>query len=400
MSQTADLTFPLPDAPTLHHPTPALAALREERPVAELRTPDGKTLWLVTRHADARTVFTDPRFSSAAAAEPGRPNVGLNVLASQTILGMDPPEHTRLRKLVTRAFTRRRVETLRPKVEQIVADLLDTVERQPRPVDVVRHLSLPMPVQVICDLLGVPVHDRELFQRWTGTLLSDLTLDQAKVMGAFTDMAQYLSGLIEEKRKDPGDDLLTALIAARDDEDRLSETEMVGLSVIILVGGFETTANQLSLSLLALLQYPEELARLRADMDLIVTAVDELMRFVQLAGNGGGLIRVTTEPVTLSGVTIPAGEAVVPVPQSANRDATVFENPDQLDITRTTNPHLAFGSGVHHCLGAQLARLELQVALQALLTRFPNVRVAIPDSEVPFRQGSLVRTVEELPITW
>ena len=398
-TSNAPLTYPFPSPPDLYQPSPEYAALRSERPVARVSTDDGRPAWLVMGHAEVRTVLTDPRFSRAAASAPGMPDFGLGSVAAESMLGMDPPEHTRLRRLVAPAFTARRIGALRPRVEAIVADLLDAMAAEQPPVDLVEHLSLPLPVQVICELLGVPVADRDRFHAWSDGILAGVNRDPAVIRESFDQLGAYLAGLIGAKRREPADDLLTVLIAARDDQDRLSELELVRLGITLLVAGHETTANQLNMFLLTLLRYPEELRRLREDPGLLPGAVEELMRFVQL-GEGGGLIRVTTEDVELAGISIPAGSAVIPAMAAANRDPAVFPDPDRLDLERRGNPHLGFGAGVHHCLGAQLARLELQVALEGLLRRFPNLRVAVPDSQLRFKPGMILRSLEALPVVW
>src|SRR6266542_316990 len=387
------IQFPFPSPPTLYHPAPEFASLREERP-------DGKTGWLVTRHADVRQVLIDPRFSRAAASTPDAPQTMLAALNTDSVMSLDPPEHTRLRKLVARAFTARRVEELRPRVAKLVDELLDALEAEPRPVDLVEHFSLPLPVAVICELLGVPASDRPKFHALSDTLMSDAQVDPMHVGAAFGEFATYFAGLIAGKRAEPADDLLTALIAARDEEDRLSERELVVLGIGLLLAGHETTANQINMFLLTLLHHPEQLAYLRANLDAIAPAVEELMRFVQLGDGGAAFPRVTTEEVELSGVTLPAGVAVLPVLSAANRDPAAFADPDRLDLTRTDNPHVGFGAGVHHCLGAQLARMELQEALRGVLRRLPGLRVAVPDSELRFKSGMIIRSLETLPVTW
>jgi cytochrome P450 len=313
---------------------------------------------------------------------------------------MDPPEHTRLRKLVARAFTNRRIEQLRPRVAALVDELLEAMEALPRPVDLVEHFSLPLPVQVICELLGVPAADRGTFHTWSDTLMGDWTRDPVKTRAAFEGLSGYLAQLIATKRAAPADDLMSALIAARDEQDKLSERELVMLCLALLIAGHETTANQINMFLLTLLQYPDELARLRADPDAIPQAVEELMRFVQLGDGGASLPRVTTAEVELGGVTIPAGAAVLPALGAANRDPGVFADPDRLDLSRIENQHLGFGAGVHHCLGAQLARMELQEALRGLLRRMPDLRIAVSDSELRFKPSMIIRSLEALPVTW
>jgi len=263
----------------------------------------------------------------------------------------------------------------------------------------VEHFSLPLPVRVICELLGVPAGDQHIFHGWSDTIMADAGHDPADIRAAMGKLAAYFGQLIADKRAAPADDLMTALIAARDEGDRLTEAELVNLCFGILIAGHETTANQINMFLLTLLHFPEEYARLAASPALVPQAVEELMRFVQL-GEGAGLPRVTTEPVELSGVTIPAGAAVFTSMAAANRDESVFEHPDRLDLTREIAQHLSFGAGAHHCLGAQLARMELQEALSGLLRRLPGLRVAVPDAALRFKAGMIVRSLESLPVTW
>jgi cytochrome P450 len=396
------LPFPLPNSPTLYAPLPELSEIQRGEAVVRVQTADGGAAYLVTRYQDVRTVLVDPRFSRAAAARSAAAaaDFGLGALASESIIGMDPPEHTRLRKLVARAFTARRVEALRPRAAAIVEQLIDRLETLEQPADLVDNFSLPLPVQVICELLGVPAGDRREFHGWSDTLLGGPGSDPAVMDAALQAIGGYLAGLIELKRATPADDLMTALIAARDQGDKLSEAELVRLCVGILIGGHETTANQIIMILLTLRRYPEEAARLVKEPSLIPGAVEELMRFVQLGDGATSLPRVTTEEVELGGVTIPAGAVVLPAIAIANRDPGMYEEPDGLDITRRELSHLSFGAGVHHCLGAQLARMELQEALRGLLTRLPGLAIAIPDEELRFKQGMVVRSVESLPVTW
>jgi cytochrome P450 len=392
--------YPFPSPPTLFHPAPELGVLQASEPVVRIETPDGKTAWLITRFDDVRRVLVDPRFSRAAAFGPDVPDTGLGQVAKESILGMDPPEHTRLRRLVAGAFTARRVEALRPRVATMVATLIDELTRLPQPADLVENFSLPLPVQVICELLGVPAGDRHIFHQWSDRILSDATVDPAQVQDAFGQLAEYFGKLIYLKRAEPADDLMTALIAARDEQDRLSEGELVRLCLSVLIAGHETTANQINMFLLTLRQYPEEWDRLRADPSAIQPAVEELMRFVQLGKGGGGLPRVALEDMELSGVTIRAGEAVIPSIAIANRDPSSYAEPDTLDLTRQQLQHLSFGAGVHHCLGAQLARMELQEALHGLLTRLPTLEIAVPAEQLRFKPGMLLRSLESLPVRW
>ncbi|NUT23361.1 MAG: cytochrome P450 [Hamadaea sp.] len=400
MADRSPVSFPFAEPPSLYHPSPELGELREEQPVAPIVFPDGATAWLVTRHSDVRQVLTDPRFSRAQAVA-GNVESGLGRLASESIIGLDPPEHTRLRRLVAGAFTARRVEQLRPQVVSIVDDLLLALRKLPQPADLVDNFSLALPVRVICELLGVPESDQYRFHGWSDSVMGDRSRDPAIISAAFESLQGYLSELIADKRRHPADDLMTALINARDNSDRLSEAELVNLGVSLLIGGHETTANQIVMMLLTLRAHPEQWAALQADPSQVPAAVEELMRFTQLGAGGGGIARVTTEPVELSGVTIPAGQAVLPALASANRDPRVFADPDSLDLDRgDSHGHLGFGAGVHHCLGAQLARMELQEALSGILRNLPGFEIAVDDADIAFKPTMIVRSVATLPVRW
>jgi cytochrome P450 len=394
------IAFPFPAPPSIFHPAPELKELQRDRPVVRFQLPDGKTGWLVTRYEDVRQVLIDPRFSRAAAAGPDVPDTGLGQASTGSILGLDPPEHTRLRRLVAGAFTARRVEALRPRVVTLVDALIDDLLTLPQPADLVENFSLPLPVQVICELLGVPAEDRHIFHGWSDTVLGDISADPKQIEEGFGQLAQYFGRLIAIKRAQPGDDLMTALIDARDAQDRLSEEELVRLGFTLLIAGHETTANQINMFLLTLHEYPGQLERLRGRPETIPQAVEELMRFAQLGAVGAGLPRVTTEPVELSGVRIPAGAAVIPVMTAANRDPAMVTDPDRLDLSRPQTAHLAFGAGVHHCLGAQLARMELQEALRGLLGRLPKMELITPVDELVFKDGMIVRSLRALPVRW
>jgi cytochrome P450 len=398
--QDSAVKFPFSPSQSLFQPQPELRALTEQQPVTCAELAGGGTAWLVTGYAETRQVLVDPRFSRRLAAELERDQPGFGAFAAETILGMDPPDHTRLRRLVAGAFTARRVEQLRPRVIALVSELLGAMAAGPRPADLISGFSLTLPVRVICELLGVPPQDQEQFQEWSGNLISGTNVSLEEVMAAVGSLAGYFAELIAAKRAAPADDLMTALIAARDEGDRLSEQELVNLCVTLLVGGYETTANQIVMSLLTLLANPGEMARLRADLSMIPEAVEELMRFVQLSKGGLPPGRVTTEAVELGGVLIPAGAMVLPFFNAANRDSGEFPDPDRLDLSRGPRGHVAFGAGVHHCLGAQLARLELQEAFTGLLTVLPGIRLGVPLSELRFREKLALYSLHELPVTW
>jgi cytochrome P450 len=378
---------------------PEFRALLRSKPVVRVQMPDGSTAWLVGGYHELRQVLVDQRFSRASAVAPGRALQGTEVFAAGSINGLDPPEHTRIRRLVASAFTARRVEAMRPRVAGIVDELIDGLLDQPQPADFVAGFSLPLPVQVICEMLGIPAEDMEQFHAWSDTVMGDWQQDSDEIMTALVELYGYFGRLIEAKRARPVDDLMTALIAARDQTDRLSEEELTILGCTLLIGGHETTANQLNLSLLLLLDHPAEMDKLRADPGLVPGAVEELLRYVRL---GGGIppARVTTEDVELGGVTIPAGDVVLPFFGTANRDPSVFSDPERFDVSRGPANHLTFGAGVHHCLGAQLARLELQEAFRGLSARVPGIRLAVPAAELRFKPGMAVHSLRELPIRW
>ncbi|MFE5089855.1 cytochrome P450 [Streptomyces sp. NPDC056638] len=355
----------------------------------------GEPAWLVTRYADARLVLGDQRFSRAAGASHDEPRQSEGRRDSG-ILSMDPPDHTRLRSLVAKAFTVRQIEKLRPQVRELTAGLLDDMEAAGPPADLVDLFALPLPVAVICRMLGVPTEDRPRFRVWSDDALSTSSLTAAEFDASREELRAYMAGLIEQHRQSPQDDLMTALIEARDGGDRLSELELVDLCVGILVAGHETTASQIPNFVLTLLDHPDQLARLRAEPELIPNAVEELLRFVPL-GSGAGQPRYATEDIEVGGTLVRAGSPVLVAMGAANRDALRFAAPGMLDIAREGNQHLGFGHGVHHCLGAPLARLELQEALIALVTRFPGLKLA---GDVTWKSEMLVRGPRVMPVGW
>ncbi|MEV6161394.1 cytochrome P450 [Streptomyces sp. NPDC052052] len=355
----------------------------------------GEPAWLVTRYADARLVLGDPRFSRAAGASHDEPRQSEG-RRDGGMLGMDPPDHTRLRSLVAKAFTVRQVEKLRPQVRELTAGLLDDMEAAGPPADLVDRYALPLPVAVICRMLGVPTEDRPRFRVWSDAALSTSSLTAEEFDANRDELRAYMAKLIADHRASPQDDLMTALIEARDGGDRLSERELVDLCMGLLVAGHETTASQIPNFVLTLLDHPDQLARLRAEPELITGAVEELMRFVPL-GSGAGQARYATEDIEVGGTLVRAGSPVLVAIGAANRDALRFTAPGVLDFSRESNQHLGFGHGVHHCLGAPLARMELQEALLALITRFPGLRLA---GDVTWKSEMLVRGPRVMPVGW
>lgn len=390
-------TYPF-SAPDRLRLDPFYAELRKQEPVSRVRLPYGETAWLATRYSDVRTVFADPRFSRAESAERDEPRARPTQQRTG-ILTMDPPEHTRLRKLVAKAFTARRVEQLRPRTQRIADDLVGRMRRKGAPLDLVEEFALPLPITVICELLGVPYEDREDFRVWSDAFLSTSKLSEQQVEDYVAQMRAYMAGLVEQRRARPEDDLLSGLIQARDEQDKLSETELLDLAVGLLVAGHETTATQIPNFVYVLLTHPSELEWLRNCPERVPEAVEELMRFVPLGVNAA-FPRYALEDVELGGVLIRAGEPVLASLASANRDEEVFERPEELNLARESNAHIGFGHGPHHCLGAQLARMELQVALGTLLGEFADLRLGVAEQDVSWKTGMLVRGPQRLPVAW
>ncbi|NBH05226.1 cytochrome P450 [Amycolatopsis sp. SID8362] len=373
----------------------AYAAAREAEGMVRVKMTYGEPAWLATRYADARLVLGDRRFSRAMEKEKDAPR-RMPVQRDGGILQMDPPDHTRLRTLVAKAFTMRRVELLRPRVASLASELIADMKAAGAPADLVDAYALPIPVAVICELLGVPVADRPKFRVWSDAALSTSGLTPEEFERNREELRDYMRGLIAEHRTAPQDDLMTALIEARDVRDRLTELELVDLCVGILVAGHETTASQIPNFVYALQDQHEHWDRLVADPDLIPAAVEELLRFVPL-GAGAGFARYATEDVEVGGVLVRAGEPVLVAVGAANRDGLQFDDAEKLRFDRGDNHHLGFGHGVHHCLGAPLARLELQEALRALVTEMPGLHLA---GDIVWKTQMLVRGPRSMPIGW
>lgn len=379
-------------------PEPLFAQLRE-RQLIRVRLPYGEPAWLATRYEDVKTVLGDPRFSRAAAVGRDEPRMRPHVSQEGSILSMEPPDHSRLRRLVMKAFTVRRIEQLRPRAQQIADGFVDAMLATGAPADLVEDFALPLPVTIICELLGVPYDDRGDFRLWSDAFLSTTRFTPKKVAEYAGRMREYMAGLIAQRRVRPGEDLLSALVAARDNDDRLSEEELLSLAQALLIAGHETTASQIPNFVYVLLTHPDQLAMLREDLGLVPRAVEELMRYVPL-GIGAGIARYALEDVELSGVTVRAGEPVLPVLASANRDESVYTDPDQLDLLRQEASHVGFGHGPHHCLGAPLARMELQVALSTLLRRLPGLRLAEGEAGIDWKDGLSTRGPERMLVAW
>ncbi|WP_405191257.1 cytochrome P450 [Streptomyces anulatus] len=384
------------DSRSARDPYPAYAAMRSECPVQAVASgASGRVSYLVTGYAEARQALGDERLSKDTAAFfAGRDTKRrLHPAVAHTMLASDPPRHTRLRKLVTGAFTSGAVAGIRPFITRLTDELLD---RWPvgGTVDLVAGLAVPLPVMVICELLGVPEADRPKVRHWSAELFAAGQPDRGDA--ASHAVAAYMTGLIASKRLRPGDSLLDRLIAARDGEDRLDEEELVSLAVLLLVAGHETTTHFLGNAALALLRHPAAMERLRADPDALPHALDELLRFD--APVSTSTFRFTTDTLTLGETEIPAGVPVLVALGAANRDPERFPAPDRLDLDREATGHLSFGHGIHRCVGAPLAKAEAEIALRAVLVRFPDIRLAVSADRLAWRQTRLVRGLDALPV--
>ncbi|MFG2818519.1 cytochrome P450 [Kitasatospora sp. NPDC048365] len=389
------MSNPLQDPEFLRNPYPTFAALRSASPVQQVPGGGGRSSYLVTGHAEAREAFADPRLSKDTARFFAGRDTGRNLhpAVSRSMLATDPPQHTRLRGLVAKSFTSGAVARLQPYIESVTDELLDAWVPGDR-TDAVASLAAPLPVTVICQLLGVPEADRTAVRSWSNDLFAAGRPD--RIDAASHAVADYLAGLVAAKRRSPDDSLLTELIRVRDGGDRLGEDELVSLAALLLVAGHETTTNLIGNGLLALLRTPEALRRLHRNPDLVGTAVDELLRLDSPVSTA--TFRFATEDITLGGTEIPAGSPVLIAPGAANRDPARFPEPDRLDLDRDTTGHLAFGHGIHRCLGAPLARAEATVALRALLARFPAIRLAVPAEDLEWRHTRLMRGLVSLPV--
>ncbi|MEV1085804.1 cytochrome P450 [Streptomyces sp. NPDC050211] len=391
-------TYPFGDRVDLHLDA-AYAELRATEPVVRVAMPYGGQAWLLTRHADIKKAAADPRFSMHAAADRDVPRAAPRALDSAGLMGMPAADHARLRRLVSRAFTARRVAALRPRIAEITHALLDDLVAGGGPADLVDKLALPLPTAVICEMLGIPHADRHIFRTFTEALMSASRYTEEQVAAAAEEYADYLRGYVAQRRARPAGDLLSALIEAHDEGEQLSENELLMLTGGMLIGGHETTAGQLASHVLVLLEDRTRYERLCAHPDLVPRAVEELLRIVPLWSSVGPS-RVATEDVEIGGVTIRAGDAVVYSLASANRDENVFTHADTVLLDRESNPHIAFGQGPHYCPGAPLARAELQTALTALTSRLPGLRLAVPADTLTWHRDMLVRSLVTLPVTW
>ncbi|MEU8724590.1 cytochrome P450 family protein [Streptomyces antimycoticus] len=399
-------------------PYPAYAWLREHAPVHRTTLPSGVDAWLVTRYADARKALADPRLSknpqrhSAAAHAKGKVGIPGEQRADLMthLLNIDPPDHTRLRRLVSKAFTPRRVAAFTPRVQTLTDQLIDTFEERGE-ADLIHEFAFPLPIYAICDLLGVPREDQDDFRDWAGAMIRHGGGPRGGVARAVKRIRAYLGELIHRKRlelgerreEEDGEDLISGLIRASDHGEHLTENEAAAMAFILLFAGFETTVNLIGNGVYALLRHPEQRTVMRraledGDERLLAAGVEELLRYdgpVEIA-----TWRFAIEPLTLAGQRIAEGEPVLVVLAAADRDPERFAKPDVLDLTRRDNQHLGYGHGIHYCLGAPLARLEAQTAIATLLRRLPGLRLAADPEDLRWRGGLIMRGLRTLPVTW
>jgi cytochrome P450 len=402
MTKAVEFTFPT-QRTCPFSPPERYREMREREPISRVRLPTGQEVWALTRYEDIRTMLSDPRFSSDR-LDPGFPklrelptNAENDQRFRKSLITMDPPEHGPARRAVVGEFTVRRMERLRPRIQQIVDEHLDAMLGGPKPADLVRALSLPVPSLVICELLGVPYADHDFFQTRSGTLLR-ATSTMEQVRAASDELRGYLDELVRAKEADPGDDLLGRQIVKQRETGTEDHGGLVALAFLLLVAGHETTANMISLSTVALLEHPDQLAALRADPTKTPSAVEEMLRVFTIAEFAAS--RVATDDVEIGGVLIRKGEGVLALANAANHDDTQFADPDSVDVDRGARHHIAFGYGAHQCLGQNLARMELSIVLDTLFARVPTLRLAAPVADLPFKDDGVIYGLYELPVTW
>ncbi|GAA2589824.1 cytochrome P450 [Streptomyces tubercidicus] len=381
-----------------YHPPASYQPLREDGPLTQVTFYDGRKVWAVTGHTAARALLSDQRIS-ADRQNPAFPIPSERFAAIRRVrtplIGVDDPEHNTQRRMLIPSFSVKRVAALRPEIHRIVDGLLDRMLAQGPPAELVSAFALPVPSMVICALLGVPYADHEFFEEESRRILRGRTSEEAE--DARVKLEEYFAGLITAKQKKPGDGLLDELIEDRLRTGSLTHEELVRLAMILLVAGHETTANMISLGTFTLLEHPGQLAQLRAEEGLMPAAVEELLRFLSIAD---GVLRVAKEDIETGGQVIRAGDGVVFPTSLINRDDTAYPSPDELDLSRSARHHVAFGFGIHQCLGQNLARAELEIALRSLFTRLPELRLAAPAAEIPFKPGDTLQGMIELPLTW
>lgn len=376
-------------------PPPQYARLRETEPVAKVRLPGGTEAYLVTRYDDVQQVLSDSRFHTDFDRSPAARTMAVRF---DTFLNNDPEAHQRMRRLLTREFTARRAEEMAPALTAIAGELFDAMAAAGPPADLRACFAVPFPVLVVCELLGVPVEDRERFRHWASLVVYMAGHDVPDLAAAGEELVAYLTKLVGLRRGEPGDDLLSVLVRAQDQGTELSTEDIVAIGMVLVYASQQASVNQILVSAVALLRHGDQFAALSADESLVDKAVEELLRYVGPADTG--LVRVTAEDVDIGGVRVARDETVIIALPSANRDCRRFDRADELDVLREPGAHLAFGWGGHFCLGAALARVELRIALGGLAARFRGLRLAVDPEELYWRPGMLVSGFEEVPVHW
>ncbi|WP_189550762.1 cytochrome P450 [Streptomyces lavendofoliae] len=395
---TEAVAFPQ-DRTCPYHPPTAYRPLRESRPLSRVTLYDGRSVWVVTGHATARRLLSDQRLSTdstnAAFPLPTERFAAVRSRRRAALLGVDDPEHNAQRRMLIPSFTLKRTADLRPRIRRTVDELIDAMVEQGPPAELVSAFALPVPSIVICDLLGVPYADHHFFEEQSRRLLRGPAAED--IEDAREQLEGYLGDLVERKRDKPGEGVIDDLVAQQLAHGRLDKQELIAMATILLVAGHETTANMISLGTFTLLQHPEQWAELKADPELMPAAVEELLRFLSIAD---GMLRVATEDIETDGVTIRADEGVIFSTSVINRDTSAYPEPDRLDWHRSARHHVAFGFGIHQCLGQNLARAEMEIALGTLFERLPGLRLAAPPEEIPFKPGDTIQGMLELPVAW
>jgi cytochrome P450 len=387
--------FSSADKLTLH---PLYRYIREHEPLSRVRLPYGEPGFLVTRYEDVKTVTGDKRFGRSNGAGRDTPRMTPEIMPLG-LVGLDGPEHTRIRRLISKSFTTRRAEEHRAATQSLASKLIDNLIASGRPADLVEHLAEQLPMGVLCELLGVPPADREVFYHSAKVLKYEPAEGPQERMEKVRNLISHIESLVNKRRAEPANDLISELLLARYEDQGLSEAELIDLCVLILAGGYETTANQIANFVYLLLTHPDQMALLHERPELLNGAVEELLRFTPLEVLAV-FPRYASCPATLSGGRITAGQPLLTFLAAANRDPRVFEDPELLDVTRSAGNHLAFSHGTHYCPGAALARMELQVAIGTLIDRIPDLQLAVDADDIRWKSGPLLRGPVALPVTW
>ena len=394
--ESSRLALPVPRSDPTQVPE-KYTQLRGEQPVCPVSLITGDPAYLVTRYEDLRAVLADRRLSRGAVCAEDAPQPKATRPNPDSIINMDPPRHARIRKLAAQAFTPARLEKLRPRMEEIVADVLDEMAELTPPVDLVAAFARPLPLRIVCELLGIPFEDQAKFVHWTDVIMT-ISSTTEEITQAYVEMRPYFVEIVDRKRKDPGDDFLSILTQQSDEQGVLTHSELVSLGTFLLVAGHETTSTVIANSALFLFRNPDQLAALRADPGLLPGAVEEMLR-LSIPGVSP-FPRIAVSDVTIGGVVIPQGSAVVVQYETALRDPDVYDHPDTFDIRRRQVSQVFFGHGPHFCLGAPVARAEMEIGMWRLFERFPTLALAVSPQDLKWKDYASLGGFEALPVTW